>query len=121
MASSMALLLLLLLAVSVTSTTAEVDERELHIELASTIAELVKAAVTKFGDCPEAAVLRASDEAVADGVHGISLSLTVSYIPTYDQSSISTGGFYAMQQGIHVVVCAGNRGPAASSILNAEL
>lgn len=44
MASSMALLLLLLAAVA--STTAELDEREPHIEPASTIAELLKAALT---------------------------------------------------------------------------
>jgi hypothetical protein len=42
----MALLLLLLLAAMVASTTAELDERELHIEPASTNAELLKAAVT---------------------------------------------------------------------------
>ncbi|KAK1697159.1 hypothetical protein QYE76_013856 [Lolium multiflorum] len=80
----------------------------------------------KSGDCLEAAVLRAFDEAVADGVHVILLSLAASSIPTYDQSSISIGSFNAMQRrlqeiaGVHVVVCAGNRGPAASSILNAE-
>ncbi|KAM0872612.1 hypothetical protein ACQ4PT_038598 [Festuca glaucescens] len=74
----------------------------------------------KSGDCPEAAVLRAFDKAVADGGHVISLSLATSNIPTYDQSSIGIGGFNAMQQGVHVVVCAGNRGPAASSVRNAE-
>uniref|UniRef100_R7WDF4 Subtilisin-like protease n=1 Tax=Aegilops tauschii TaxID=37682 RepID=R7WDF4_AEGTA len=119
MASSMALLLLPLPPV-VASTTAELDEREPHIEPASTIAELLKAALTKSRDCPEAAVLRALDEAVPDGVHVILLSLAARDIPTYDHNSISIGGFNAMQQGVHVVVCAGNYSPAASSVCNAE-
>jgi subtilisin family serine protease len=74
----------------------------------------------KSGDCPDAAVLRAFDEAVADVVHVISLSLAASNIPTYGQSSIGISSFNAMQQGVHVVVCADNRGPAASSVLNAD-
>ncbi|VAH19976.1 unnamed protein product [Triticum turgidum subsp. durum] len=75
---------------------------------------------SESGDCPEAAVLRAMDEAVADGVHVISVSLAARNIPTYDRSSIGIGGFNAMQQGVHVVVCAGNYGPAGSSVRNAE-
>ncbi|KAI5020710.1 hypothetical protein ZWY2020_045598 [Hordeum vulgare] len=74
----------------------------------------------KSRDCPEAAVLRALDEAVVDGVHVISLSLVARNIPTYDHNSIGIGGFNAMQQGVHVIICAGNYSLAASSVRNAD-
>jgi hypothetical protein len=77
-------------------------------------------ACRKEGDCPEAAVLEAFDEAVADGVHVISVSLVARNISTYDQSTIGIGGFNAIQQGVHVVASVSNQGPDASSVRNAE-
>jgi hypothetical protein len=43
-------------------------------------------------------------------------------IPTYvrPKHTIGIGGFNAIQQGVHVVASAGNQGPDASSIRNAE-
>lgn len=67
--------------------------------------------------CDDADILAAFDDAIADGVDIISIS--VGGAPRdYFSDSISIGSFHAMKKGILTSVSAGNDGPDFSTIVN---
>ncbi|RZC68059.1 hypothetical protein C5167_031315 [Papaver somniferum] len=71
--------------------------------------------------CGSADILAAMDQAVADGVDVISLSVG-SNVPgqrPYDQNSISIGTFGAAVKGVLVSAAAGNSGPGPLTVSNA--
>ncbi|KAF1898259.1 hypothetical protein Lal_00033025 [Lupinus albus] len=63
-----------------------------------------------FG-CESAAILSAFDDAIADGVNIISVSLGGSSQLPFDKDAIAIGSFHAMARGILTVNAAGNAGP----------
>ncbi|KAK1399598.1 Cucumisin [Heracleum sosnowskyi] len=68
--------------------------------------------------CNDVDILAAFDDAIADGVDIISVSLG-SILPTpYHKSSISIGSFHAMKKGILTSCSAGNSGPSRRHISN---
>ncbi|KAL6493016.1 hypothetical protein OROGR_032775 [Orobanche gracilis] len=71
------------------------------------------------GDCLESAILKAFDDAIADGVDVISLS---SGYPPEKEDDItevaSIGAFHATEKGIIVVCSAGNSGPSPMTVEN---
>ncbi|XP_052182885.1 subtilisin-like protease SBT1.4 [Diospyros lotus] len=68
--------------------------------------------------CFDSDILAAMDEAVADGVHIISLSVGASRAPQYDHDSIAIGAFGAAQHGVLVSCSAGNSGPGPYTAVN---
>ncbi|XP_057794888.1 CO(2)-response secreted protease-like [Salvia miltiorrhiza] len=71
------------------------------------------------GGCLGSAILKAFDDAVADGVDVLSLSLGGSPgAPDFDTDPIAIGAFHAVEKGIVVVCSAGNSGPYSSSVVN---
>lgn len=70
------------------------------------------------GRCSEADILKAFDDALADGVGVISASLGASPPLTPFSSSSDIGSFHAAQMGVAVVFSAGNDGPEASLVQN---
>lgn len=69
--------------------------------------------------CFDSDILAAMDQAVAEGVHVISLSVGASgYAPQYYHDSIAIGAFGAAQQGVLVSCSAGNSGPGPYSAVN---
>ncbi|KAL6010746.1 hypothetical protein ACLOJK_001188 [Asimina triloba] len=62
-------------------------------------------------------VLAGMDQAIADGVDLMSLSLGFSEVPYYE-NVIALGAFAAMEKGIFVSCSAGNSGPYAYTIFN---
>ncbi|XP_021756587.1 CO(2)-response secreted protease-like [Chenopodium quinoa] len=74
-----------------------------------------------FSDgCPGSAILAAFDDAIADGVDMLSLSLgaSSSFAPEFSTDPIAIGAFHAVQKGITVLCSAGNDGPSAQSVVN---
>ncbi|GMN41406.1 hypothetical protein TIFTF001_010638 [Ficus carica] len=67
--------------------------------------------------CQDADILAAFDDAIADGVDIISVSLG-STAKDYFQNTIAIGAFHAMRKGILTSTSAGNRGPDLSSLTN---
>ncbi|KAJ8642609.1 hypothetical protein MRB53_004357 [Persea americana] len=68
--------------------------------------------------CFAADILAAFDDAIADGVDIISVSLGSSNAVNYFQDSIAIGAFHAMKNGILTSNSAGNNGPYPYSISN---
>ncbi|XP_042485771.1 subtilisin-like protease SBT1.4 [Macadamia integrifolia] len=69
--------------------------------------------------CFDSDILAAMDQAVADGVHVISLSVGASgFAPPYDYDSIAIGAFGAAQNGVLVSCSAGNSGPGTYTAVN---
>ncbi|WJX58795.1 hypothetical protein P8452_44211 [Trifolium repens] len=69
--------------------------------------------------CKEVDILAAFDDAIADGVDIISVSLGgKSNQNIYFQDGLSIGAFHAMKNGILTVFAAGNSGPQRSSLTN---
>lgn len=68
------------------------------------------------GACQEADVLAAFDDAIADGVDIISISLAYSNNYPSGQFSIEVGAFHAMERGILTVAAAGNSGSSPGTI-----
>ncbi|CAL0328175.1 unnamed protein product [Lupinus luteus] len=66
--------------------------------------------------CGSAAILSAFDDAIADGVNIISVSLGGPTEQPFDQDPIAIGSFHAMARGILTVNGAGNGGPRPSTI-----
>ncbi|OMO76496.1 hypothetical protein COLO4_25546 [Corchorus olitorius] len=68
--------------------------------------------------CYDADILQAFDDAIADGVDIISLSVGGKYAKEYFEDSIAIGAFHAMRNGVLTVNSAGNRGPRPATITN---
>ncbi|KAF6161081.1 hypothetical protein GIB67_007722 [Kingdonia uniflora] len=68
--------------------------------------------------CYDADLLAAFDDAIADGVDIISLSVGGSFPSDYFEDSIAIGAFHAMKNGILTSNSAGNSGPFAGSVSN---
>lgn len=67
--------------------------------------------------CTDADILAAFDDAIADGVDVISLSVG-GFTRDYFKDSIAIGAFHSMKNGILTSNSAGNSGPGAKSISN---
>lgn len=67
--------------------------------------------------CHGADILAAFDDAIADGVDIISVSIGSSPRP-YFANAIAIGAFHAMKAGILTSNSAGNRGPGLSTVTN---
>ena len=71
-----------------------------------------------FGpDCPDSDILAGLEDAVADGVDVLSISIVDDSQPLF-QDNIAVGSFAAIQQGIFVSCSAGNSGPLQSTMSN---
>ncbi|TVU39277.1 hypothetical protein EJB05_12688, partial [Eragrostis curvula] len=79
-----------------------------------------KACWTETG-CKESDVLSAFDEAIADGVNVISISIGGGegpWAPEFRNDTIATAAFNAIRKGIIVPAAAGNEGPGDSTLQN---
>ncbi|KAM0068948.1 putative cucumisin [Helianthus debilis subsp. tardiflorus] len=70
------------------------------------------------GICSDANILAAFDDAIADGVDIISLSVGHLSPLDYFEDSIAIGAFHSMKNGILTSNAAGNSGPSPGSISN---
>ncbi|KAI3799883.1 hypothetical protein L1987_35188 [Smallanthus sonchifolius] len=70
------------------------------------------------GACADADILAAFDDAIADGVDIISLSVGGSFPLDYFEDTIAIGAFHSMKNGILTSNSAGNDGPSPGSITN---
>ncbi|CAL9089721.1 unnamed protein product [Musa textilis] len=70
--------------------------------------------------CPGSAILAGFDDAIADGVDLISVSLGAPKFnrPDFAADPIAIGAFHAVAKGIMVVCSAGNDGPSSASLVN---
>ncbi|KAI4313545.1 hypothetical protein L6164_026517 [Bauhinia variegata] len=68
--------------------------------------------------CADADILAAFDDAIADGVDILSVSLGGSPNRQYFHNSIAIGAFHAMRNGILTVTSAGNSGPSPATLSN---
>ncbi|KAL1813701.1 hypothetical protein ACET3Z_023766 [Daucus carota] len=71
-----------------------------------------------YGACNEADVLAAFDDAIADGVDIISISIAFPNDDPVKQYSIEAGAFHAMERGILTVAAAGNSGNLSGTVAN---
>lgn len=71
--------------------------------------------------CAGSAILAGFDDAIADGVDVISVSLGASpyFRPDFSADPIAIGSFHAVAKGVTVVCSAGNSGPGAATVVNA--
>ncbi|XP_017984507.1 PREDICTED: cucumisin [Theobroma cacao] len=68
--------------------------------------------------CPDEDILAAFDDAIADGVDIISISVGGSIAVNYFDDTIAIGAFHSMKNGILTSNSAGNTGPALATITN---
>ncbi|KAJ7960573.1 Subtilisin-like protease [Quillaja saponaria] len=79
-------------------------------------ARIAAYAVCNDEGCTDEAILAAFDDAIADGVDIITLSLGSRSISDIKEDSIAIGSFHAMERGILTINSAGNYGPDAGSV-----
>ena len=70
------------------------------------------------GGCEEVDILAAFDDAIADGVDIISLSVGSPFASDYFDDAIAIGAFHSMKNGILTSNSAGNSGPFAGTVAN---
>ncbi|KAG8389874.1 hypothetical protein BUALT_Bualt01G0024300 [Buddleja alternifolia] len=74
------------------------------------------------GGCPGSALLKAFDDAIADGIDVISLSIGDEIFkpeePYFASDTIAIGAFHAAEKGFVVVCVVENDGPSASMVVN---
>ncbi|CAN0854500.1 Subtilisin-like protease SBT4.9 [Linum grandiflorum] len=75
-------------------------------------------AACNFLFCPSDAILAAFDDAIADGVDLISISVAFSHVVPLETDPIQIGSFHSANKGILTVQCAGNSGPGAASVVS---
>ncbi|KAG1361960.1 Subtilisin-like protease [Cocos nucifera] len=87
----------------------------------STAARIAMYRVCSYSGCAGSAILAGFDDAIADGVDLLSVSLGASsyFRPDFDEDPIAIGAFHAAAKGITVVCSAGNDGPSAGTVVNA--
>ncbi|XP_054796518.1 cucumisin-like [Prosopis cineraria] len=68
--------------------------------------------------CYDADILAAFDDAIADGVDVLSVSLGGPNDQNYFRDGLAIGAFHAMKNGILTVTSAGNSGPKPGSLVN---
>lgn len=68
--------------------------------------------------CRGSSILAAFDDAIADGVDVISISMGL-WPDNLLEDPLSIGSFHAVERGITVVCSAGNSGPSSQSVFNA--
>lgn len=66
----------------------------------------------------DANILAAFDDAIADGVDILSVSLGLVFSPDISTNAISIGAFHATEKGILTVAAVGNQGDALGSVVN---
>ncbi|KAM0942410.1 putative tripeptidyl-peptidase II [Dioscorea sansibarensis] len=74
-----------------------------------------------FG-CSGSPILAAFDDAIADGVDVLSISLDAPLFfsnPDFDEDPMAIGSFHAVEKNVTVVCFAGNDGPLEASVVNA--
>lgn len=71
-----------------------------------------------FDGCSDADILAAFDDAIADGVDIISLSVGGFFPSDYFDDPIAIGAYHAMKNGVLTSNSAGNSGPGPESIVN---
>ncbi|CAA0819794.1 Subtilisin-like serine endopeptidase family protein, partial [Striga hermonthica] len=78
-----------------------------------------KACWSMLGQCTDADLLAAFDDALHDGVHVISVSVgSPPPLSPFYESVADIGSFHAMQKGVSVVFAAGNNGPEPYLVTN---
>ncbi|GKU92443.1 hypothetical protein SLEP1_g6170 [Rubroshorea leprosula] len=68
--------------------------------------------------CMDADMLAAIDDAIADGVHVLSISIGTSTPTDYTDDGIAIGALHAVKHNIVVVCAAGNSGPTPATLSN---
>ncbi|XP_010477301.1 PREDICTED: subtilisin-like protease SBT4.3 [Camelina sativa] len=68
--------------------------------------------------CSDVNILAAFDDAIADGVDVISISISTDYVSNLLNTSVAIGSFHAMFKGIITAGSAGNNGPEQGSVAN---
>ncbi|KAL4599121.1 hypothetical protein ACB092_11G104500 [Castanea dentata] len=67
-------------------------------------------------DCLDLYILAAFDDAIADGVDLITISVGGDYASPFEEDAIAVGSFHAMEKGILTLQSAGNSGPTPSTV-----
>jgi hypothetical protein len=73
-----------------------------------------------FAGCYSADILAALDDAIADGVDIISVSIGQPFAIQYWEDPLAIGSFHAMKRGILTSASAGNFGPERASVENSS-
>ncbi|PQQ19646.1 subtilisin-like protease SBT4.5 [Prunus yedoensis var. nudiflora] len=72
--------------------------------------------VCSVAGCPTEAIMKGFDDAIADGVDIITISIGAGSSAPFHQDPIAIGAFHAMEKGILTLQSAGNSGPEAGSV-----